>query len=95
MQHKCPHCDQASIGSWRKLLAVSFNPARCECCGGYSYVHAINMINALIFWIFLTWIFIAVALWQQMSIFLIGTIPSLMFTVEICVLKAPLRKVFG
>jgi hypothetical protein len=39
----------------------------------------------------LTWIFIGVALYQQMAIYMVGTIPALLLAVDKHMLKAQLR----
>ncbi len=34
--HTCPHCSQAAIPAWRKLVMSPGFPARCSSCGGES-----------------------------------------------------------
>lgn len=89
--HACPHCHQKGISTLQKLCSVSFAPARCTLCQGLSYLHVIHGLYALIIWIMLTWVFIGVALFMRMSIFLLGTIPALFLAVDYYMLKAPLR----
>ena len=36
--YSCPHCGKATFSSWDKALATSSRPAKCEACGGLSYV---------------------------------------------------------
>jgi hypothetical protein len=89
--HLCPHCQQPGITTLHKLLSVSFAPATCSVCGGLSYLHIIHGLYALIAWIMLTWVFIGVALWQGMSIYLIGTVPALFLAIDKFMLSAPMR----
>jgi hypothetical protein len=89
--HECPHCKQPGISTLHKLLSVSFAPATCRQCGGRSYLHVIHGLYALIGWVMLTWVFIGVALWQGMSIYLIGTVPAFFFAVDKWMMNAPLR----
>lgn len=89
--HPCPHCHQQGISSLQKICSVSFSPAVCQNCGKLSYLHILHGLYALIAWIILTWVFIGVALYYQMSIYLIGTIPALVLSVDRFMLKAPMR----
>jgi hypothetical protein len=45
----------------------------------------------LITWVILTWIFIGVALYEQMAIYMIGTIPALLLAVDKHMLRAQLH----
>jgi hypothetical protein len=89
--YPCPHCKKNGIGTLQKLCSVSFAPATCQLCGGHSFLHVLHGLAALITWVILTWIFIGVAIWQGMSIYLIGTIPALLLAVDKCMLNAPMR----
>lgn len=89
--YSCPHCHEAGFSTFAKLFAVSFAPATCSHCGGQAYLHITHALMALIAWIILTWIFIGVAIWQGMSIYLIGTIPAFVLAVDKFMLKAPMR----
>ncbi len=89
--HACPHCHQPGISTLNKLLSVSFAPATCAYCGRRSYLHIIHGLRAMIAWVLLTWVFIGVALWQSMSIYLIGTVPALFLAVDKFMLGAPMR----
>lgn len=91
--YSCPHCKKDGIGTLQKLCSVSFAPAVCRLCGGRSYLHVSHGLYALTAWIILTWVFIGVALYMQMSIYLIGTIPALFLAVDKYMLKAPLQAV--
>jgi len=88
--HQCPHCKQPGIGTMQKLMSVSFAPARCSLCHELSYLHIVHGLYALITWIMLTWVFIGIALYQHMSIYLIGTIPAFLLAVDSCMVKAPM-----
>jgi hypothetical protein len=48
-------------------------------------------LRAMIAWVLLTWVFIGVALWQSMSIYLIGTVPAFFFAMDKWMLSAPMR----
>lgn len=89
--HVCPHCQQAGITSWAKLTSVSFAPATCTLCGRQAYLHVAHTLKALLVWIIITWVFIGIALWQTMAIYLIGTVPALLLGVDKCMLAAPME----
>lgn len=89
--HTCPHCKEPGIRTSDKLVSVAFAPATCTLCGQRSYLHIIHALIALMMWIILTWIFIGLALYQQMSIYLIGTIPSFILAIDKGMLNAPMR----
>lgn len=91
--HEYPHCKQDSITSLQKLCSVAFMPASCPHCHGYSYLQMVHGLKALITWIILSWVFIGIALHQRMTMYLIGTIPAMMFAVDKCMLKAPMRAI--
>jgi hypothetical protein len=100
--HTCPYCQQPGITGFRKICSITFVPgtipyvpAVCEYCHQRSYLDVMHGLYALGMWILLTWVFIGVALVQQKSIYLIGTIPALMFAVDKFMLKAPLSRVPG
>lgn len=95
--HTCPHCKQQGITSLQKIMSVTFVPgtipylpAVCQFCGQRSYLDVIHGLYALGIWIVLTWVFIFVAMFQQMSIYLIGTVPAMFLAVDKYMLKAPL-----
>lgn len=92
-QHTCPHCGEDGIGSWAKLTSVSFAPARCRYCQGLSYLHVVNGLMAMTFWIVVTWIFIGIALLANRSFFLIGSFPAGFLAVDRFMLQAPMRPV--
>ena len=75
-----------------KLRSVSYTPAVCTLCDGQSYLQVNTAIRALITWSILTWIFIGVALYEQMAIYMIGTIPALLLAVDKHMLRAQLHR---
>ncbi len=89
--HACPHCTQPGINSMQKLNSYFFAPAKCCLCRKYSYLHYKHGVRAMIAWVLLTWVFIGVALFQQMSIYLIGTVPALLLAVDKYMLRASLQ----
>jgi len=91
--HECPHCKQNSISSLQKLCSVLFMPATCPNCQRYCYLQYVHGLKALIAWVLLTWVFIGLALQQQMIIYLIGTVPALLYAVDRYMLQAPLRAI--
>jgi len=91
--YQCPHCEQPGISTLQKICSVSFAPVQCRLCHKRSYLHIVHGLYALITWVMLTWVFIGVALYQHMSIYLIGTIPSLLLAIDSCMLKAPMESV--
>lgn len=91
--YPCPHCRKDGIPTLHKLLSVSFAPATCTLCGRRAYLHIVHGLQALVAWVMLTWVFIGVALWQSMSIYLIGTIPAFFVAVDKFMLGAPMRAV--
>jgi len=88
--YPCPHCQEAGVSTLAKLFSVSFAPATCTLCGGQAYLHITHALMALVTWIILTWVFIGVAIWQGMSIYLIGTIPAFVLAVDKFMLRAPM-----
>jgi hypothetical protein len=91
--HECPHCKHKTITSFRKLYSTLFMPAVCSRCGGLSYLQLVYGLRAITIWVVLSWIFIGVALYQRMSIYLIGSIPALFFAVDKCMLSKPLEAI--
>jgi hypothetical protein len=89
--YTCPHCNEPGISTWQKLFSVSFAPATCKLCQQQSYLHVVHGLYAMITWVILTWVFIGVALYEQKSIYLIGTFPSLFLAIDKCMLKAPMQ----
>ena len=87
----CPHCKKPGISSVQKLCSVSYTPAVCTFCRRQSYLHVNTAIRALITWATLTWIFIGIALYEQMAIYMIGTIPALLLAVDKYMLRAQLH----
>ena len=90
--HECPHCNQASISTLQKLLAISPLRVRCSACHQLSYVHITYALVALTVWIIMTWMLIGLSYWFQMSFLLLGTIPALIIAVDRHLLRAPLSK---
>jgi hypothetical protein len=88
--HECPHCKHKTITSFRKLCSTSLTPAVCPRCNGLSYLQLVYLLRAMITWVVLSWVFIGVALYQRMSIYLLGSIPALFFAVDKCMMSAPL-----
>ncbi len=91
--YACPHCLQPGVSSFHKLNSLFFAPARCQLCRKYSYLHYAHGLRAMIAWVLLSWLFIGVALFQSMSIYLIGTAPALLLAVDKYLLNAPLSAV--
>jgi uncharacterized protein (DUF983 family) len=91
--HTCPHCHQGGVSSAAKLHSLLFTPAICQLCRKRSYVHYTHGLRAMIVWVMFSWVFIGVALYQNVWIFLIGTIPALFLAVDKFILGAPLRAV--
>jgi hypothetical protein len=88
--HACPHCLQPGVSSLQKLSSLVFTPAQCRLCRKRSYLHYAHGLRAMIAWVLLTWLFIGIALFQGMSIYLIGTVPALLLAVDKYLLHAPL-----
>ena len=88
--HSCPYCRQPGISSLQKLNSVFLVPAACANCGKRSFLHYVHGIHAMVAWVLLTWVFIGLAMFQHLSIYLIGTVPALVFAVDRYLLKAPL-----
>ncbi len=86
----CPHCKKPGITTLQKLISVSYTPAVCSVCQRRSYLHINTAIRALITWVILTWIFIGIALYEQMAIYMIGTIPALLLAIDKHMLRAQL-----
>jgi len=90
--HKCPHCNQESISTLQKLLAIAPLQVSCNACHQYSYVRVTYALLTLTVWIVLTWILIGLAYWFQMSFLLFGTIPAMVIAVNRHLISAPLSK---
>jgi hypothetical protein len=93
LMHECPHCKHKTITSFQKLCSTSITPAVCPRCNGLSYLQLIYALRAVITWVILSWLFIGIALYQRMSIYLLGSIPALFLAVDKCMLNAPLRAI--
>lgn len=89
--HICPHCHQPGVSSAEKVHSLLFKAARCQLCRKSSYLHYTHGLRAMIVWVLFSWVFIGVALYQNVWIFLIGTIPALFLAVDKFILTAPLR----
>lgn len=89
--HACPHCHQPGIRSLPKLVSLFLIPAQCRLCHKRSYLHHTHGVRAMVVWVSLTWVFIGIALFERMSIYLVGTIPALVFAIDKYLLKAPLQ----
>jgi hypothetical protein len=90
--HECPHCNQESISSMQKVLAVSPIMATCKVCRRKSYIHILYGLIALTVWIIMTWALIGLAYFFQMSFLLFGSVPSLIIAIERYLIQAPLYK---
>ena len=91
--HVCPHCHQPGVSSTEKIHSLFLRPARCQLCHKISYLHYTHGLRAMIVWVLFSWVFIGVALYQNVWIFLIGTIPALFLAVDKFILSAPLRAI--
>lgn len=90
--HECPHCKQASISTFKKLLAIAPLQVSCSDCRQYSYVHSTYALVALTVWIIMTWVLIALSYRFQMSFLLFGTVPAMIIAVDRHLIRAPLSK---
>lgn len=61
----CPHCQQPTITSWRKVNASDIFPARCSACGGFSYISAWARVSMVFVFEPLFWGTIILALWLK------------------------------
>lgn len=91
--HVCPYCHQPGVSSVDKIHSLLLRPAACRLCRKSSYLHYSHGLRAMIVWVLFSWVFIGVALYQGVWIFLIGTIPALLLAVDKFILNAPLRRV--
>jgi uncharacterized protein (DUF983 family) len=89
--HACPHCLQPGISSTEKFHSLFLKPAHCRLCRKSSYLHHTHGLRAMIVWVVFSWVFIGIALYQNVWIYLIGTIPALFFAVDKFILSAPMR----
>jgi hypothetical protein len=88
--HVCPHCLKPGVSSSQKLNSYFFAPAECRLCHRRSYLHYTHGVRAMVVWVCLTWIFIGIAIFQQMPMYLIGTFPAMLLAVDNYMLRAPL-----
>jgi hypothetical protein len=91
--HACPHCLQPGVSSLQKLNSLFFATAECQLCNKRSYLHYVHGLRAMIAWVVLSWLFIGIALYQNLWIYLFGTIPALLFAVDKFLLNAPLQRI--
>lgn len=63
--HACPHCQQPTITSWRKVNASDIFPARCSACGCFSYISAWARVSMVFVFEPLFWGTIILALWLK------------------------------
>ncbi len=89
--HVCPHCLQPGVSSLDKVHSLLLRPARCQVCRKLCYLPYTHGLRAMIVWVIFSWIFIGVALYQDVWIYLVGTIPALFLAVDKFILSAPLR----
>lgn len=89
--HPCPHCRQSGIGSLEKVHSLFLKPASCRLCGRASYLHHAHGLRAMIVWVVFSWVFIGIALYQDVWIYLVGTVPALFLAVDKFILSAPMR----
>jgi hypothetical protein len=93
--HVCPHCLQPGVSSLQKLNSLFLAPARCARCDKRSSLDFQNGLRAMIAWVVLSWIFIGIAMYERMPLYLLGTIPALLFAVDKFIMSAPLRRIDG
>jgi len=89
--HACPHCHQPGVSSVAKVHSLFMKPAECRVCHRFCYLHYTHGLRAMIVWVIFSWMFIGIALYQNLWIYLIGTIPALLLAVDKFILTAPLR----
>lgn len=89
--YPCPHCQHSGVSTLAKLCSAYFAAATCQHCGKHSLIPGRAGHKALILWILLTWVFIGVAMFQQMSIYMLGTIPAFILAIDKCMLSVPLQ----
>lgn len=63
--HACPHCQQPTITSWRKVNASDIFPARCSACVGFSYTSAWAHVAMVLACEALFWGTIVLAIWLK------------------------------
>lgn len=91
--HACPHCHQSGVSSSQKLNSLFFAPAVCQLCGKRSSLYYPNGLRAMIAWVLLSWLFIGIALYQGVWLYMLGSVPALFFAVDKYLLNAPLLRV--
>jgi hypothetical protein len=89
--HICPHCSKPGVTSAQKLGSLFLAPAVCVLCQRRSALPYVHGIRAMVFWVIVTWVFIGIAIFERMSIYLVGTIPALLIAVDKYMLSAPLH----
>lgn len=61
----CPHCQQPTITSWRKVNASDVFPVRCSACVGFSYISAWARVSMVFVFEPLFWGTIVLAIWLK------------------------------
>ncbi|MEY4642259.1 MAG: hypothetical protein RLZZ227_2253 [Pseudomonadota bacterium] len=91
--HPCPHCSKPGISTVQKLGSVCFGPAVCALCSRRSAMPYVHGIRAMIFWVVVTWVFIGIAMFERMPIYLVGTIPAMLIAIDKYMLSAPMHSI--
>ena len=91
--HACPHCHQPGVSSSQKLNSLFFAPAECQLCRKRSTLYYANGLRAMIAWVLLSWLFIGIALYQGIWLYMLGSVPALLFAVDKYLLNAPMLRV--
>jgi hypothetical protein len=76
----------------QKFTTLWFRPFPCDACSHAAYLPVRTVIYALLLWTALTWVFIASALFMGNVLYLFGTLPALLFAVDLLMLRAPLQR---
>ena len=91
--HVCPHCLQPGVSSRQKLNSLFFAPAVCRLCRKRSTLYYANGLRVMIAWVLLSWLFIGIALYQGIWLYMLGSVPALLFAVDKYLLNAPMLRV--
>ncbi|MGV3591296.1 MAG: hypothetical protein ACO1PZ_06370 [Gammaproteobacteria bacterium] len=75
------------------MNSLFFAPAECQLCRKRSTLYYANGLRAMIAWVLLSWLFIGIALYQGIWLYMLGSVPALLFAVDKYLLNAPMLRV--
>ncbi len=88
--HPCPHCQQPTFSTARKVLLLWLGPGLCSACNKPAFIPLRNVAIAVFAWVVLSWLLIATTFYMRNVLFLLGSIPAAMLAIDLWLVRAPL-----